>query len=701
MLWQARSLAFRRAHGSSLPTLARLGSTEHKLAGTQRPSLKLLVQHRSALSSASSAVERSPSQRRDEWRWLQDLSSHQTLQFLAQERARTASLESGLAPHVQRLQREMRMYMPAQHPRPPQIIAGSYEYRTDYEHGATLLKRRRIGSLEDAALDDHAPFETLLDSRWLGSGRRASTLGKVLVSDDHSTLAYVSVRPQDEQGTLHIRRLSGSNLMGSMKRLLPTTVFNFVWAADSKTIYFTRLDDALRSLQVVRISIESPHQETVVYTEPDPAFFVDLARSKDKDTVYALHNHHSPELRLTCATLHDNNLSTTASQSASLVLSREATVIAEPQAGERIDEVELFERFAVLYMRANGCPFLRIVNLADLTTRNIKVPEHTCSISPGTSQDIHANTLSFSYQSPFMVDAHCDLDLDSGRLRTNGYARPVFPVDRFVVRQTHAVASDGTHIPVTVIHRKDKPVDVASPCILLAYGAYGLPLETGFRLEILPALSRGVVVAYAHVRGGGDLGLQWHRQGRGINKPNSFSDLEAVADMLINSSIAMPGRLGGIGTSAGGMLFAAVMNRRPDLFKALLLRVPFLDPLTSMLDPNSPLTAGESIEWGVPAADQHAYASLASYAPYDNIHSVSLPHGLQETSVLATTGDQDQRVPPWHALKFVARLRHGRDYPAYFKLYKERGHVHAGDSSERLDEWALEMAFLLRELDCL
>ncbi|KAH6561001.1 hypothetical protein BASA62_010164 [Batrachochytrium salamandrivorans] len=641
------------------------------------------------------------------------------------EAARTRVLESRLSPFIGLLRKEMRMMYPRSKVSPPVDNVGGYEYRSSYEDGSLVISRKKSSA-------SGAP-ETILDSRWLGWGARGKIVTKALVSDDHSKIAYLEIQPQDEQGTLAIRHISSRSDSIFTTTFRIHRVFNFVWGSDSKSIFFTRLDDTLRSSRVFRIDIDSPKKEICIYTESDGRFFVDLAKSKDakhifinvnathvsevhilpdcssipvilvsrqqnaqcyldilQDVVYALHNKDVPELRL-CSLPFSKVLA-----DGCFDLSCSESVVAAPAAGEHIEDVELFQKHAVLTMKAQGTAFLRCIDFESQTYSDVAMPDSTGVITPETNKDTSSSTFRFSYSSPFIVQDVCELDLISKSLVIQQDARPRMDFSNYLIEKLNVLSSDGTcHIPVTILRQKDLPRQSCNPCILLAYGAYGLSIETSFRIELLPALARGVTIAFAHVRGGGELGLDWHRRGRGAHKICSFTDLEDVADMLIREKYTSSERLGGIGTSAGGMLFAGVMNRRPDLFKALVLRVSFLDPLTTMKDPNSPLSSGEGIEWGDPDQDDLAYDNMATYAPYDNLRAGS------KTSVLATAGSEDQRIPPWHALKFIVRMHNFATHSkvpskAYFKLYEGRGHNQGGGDS--IDEHAFEYAFLLSEL---
>ncbi|KAJ1336971.1 hypothetical protein BSLG_006731 [Batrachochytrium salamandrivorans] len=528
----------------------------------------------------------------------------------------------------------MRMMYPRSKVSPPVDNVGGYEYRSSYEDGSLVISRKKSSA-------SGAP-ETILDSRWLGWGARGKIVTKALVSDDHSKIAYLEIQPQDEQGTLAIRHISSRS--DSIKH-----IFINVNATHVSEVHI--LPDC-SSIPVILVSRQQNAQ-----------CYLDILQ----DVVYALHNKDVPELRL-CSLPFSKVLA-----DGCFDLSCSESVVAAPAAGEHIEDVELFQKHAVLTMKAQGTAFLRCIDFESQTYSDVAMPDSTGVITPETNKDTSSSTFRFSYSSPFIVQDVCELDLISKSLVIQQDARPRMDFSNYLIEKLNVLSSDGTcHIPVTILRQKDLPRQSCNPCILLAYGAYGLSIETSFRIELLPALARGVTIAFAHVRGGGELGLDWHRRGRGAHKICSFTDLEDVADMLIREKYTSSERLG-----------------------ALVLRVSFLDPLTTMKDPNSPLSSGEGIEWGDPEQDDLAYDNMATYAPYDNLRAGS------KTSVLATAGSEDQRIPPWHALKFIVRMHNFATHSkvpskAYFKLYEGRGHNQGGGDS--IDEHAFEYAFLLSEL---
>ncbi|MEX0757975.1 MAG: prolyl oligopeptidase family serine peptidase, partial [Tistlia sp.] len=262
----------------------------------------------------------------------------------------------------------------------------------------------------------------------------------------------------------------------------------------------------------------------------------------------------------------------------------------------------------------------------------------------------------------------------------------------YKVERLHAPAGDGEQIPVTLVHRHDTPLDGSAPLLLYGYGAYGIAIPANFVPNRFSLLDRGFVFAIAHVRGGMDKGWRWYRDGKLEKKANSFDDFVAVARHLIERGVARPGEIAIHGGSAGGLLVGAVLNRAPELFKAAVADVPFVDTLNTMLDASLPLTPPEWPEWGDPVRDPEAFRRILGYSPYDNVGPRAYP------PVLATAGLTDPRVLYWEPAKWVAKLRRLKtdDSLLLLRTYMEAGHGGASGRFDKLKEVALVYAFLLK-----
>ncbi|GAQ83341.1 Prolyl oligopeptidase family protein [Klebsormidium nitens] len=344
-----------------------------------------------------------------------------------------------------------------------------------------------------------------------------------------------------------------------------------------------------------------------------------------------------------------------------------------------------------------------------------------CSIEPGANAAFEAESLRFTVSSPVTPDTVFDYDMSYHTLtrvkqitvpgldvspanatNVNTAASKTAPLIRpaplhtlngYTCTRVTATSADGTAVPVTVTHASDLPLDGRNPALLIGYGAYGVPQKTTWSSHTLSLLDRGWVVATAHVRGGGEFGKRWHEAGRKENKVRSFEDFEACAELLVKKGFADGGRLAAQGSSAGGLLVGAVVNRRPE-FKAVILKVPFLDVLHTMLDPSLPLTAQEYEEWGNPAADRAAFERIRNYSPYDNVKQ-----GARYPAMLITASMQDTRVGYWEAAKWVSKLRAtvptSLKAPILLFTSFNDGHFGQGGRYQQILFAAREQAFLL------
>jgi oligopeptidase B len=314
----------------------------------------------------------------------------------------------------------------------------------------------------------------------------------------------------------------------------------------------------------------------------------------------------------------------------------------------------------------------------------------------GENLDYDTTTFRYGYSSLVTPTSAFDYDLET-RTPTLVKQVPVlggYDADRYTSARLWATAADGTKVPMSVVHRKDVPLDGTAPALLYGYGSYEIPIDPTFSSIRLSLLDRGFVFAIAHIRGGGELGRAWYEDGKLLKKRNTFTDFIACAEHLVASGYTNPDRLAARGGSAGGLLMGAVATLRPDLFRAVVAEVPFVDVVTTMLDASMPLTATEWDEWGDPGEDAEAYAYIKSYSPYDNVDAHAYP------ALLVTGGLNDPRVCYWEPAKWVAKLRVAKTDDRLLLLKMEMGAGHGGPSG-RYDAWrdeAMVLAFLIDQL---
>ena len=573
--------------------------------------------------------------------------------------------------------------------------------------------------------------QVVLDENVEAEGHEFFSLGASDVSPDGSRLAYAVDVTGDERYDLHVRDLaSGADLDVAVTGIGA----GVAWSLDSGQLFYTRYDEAWRPYQVWRHEIGgSADDDVLVHEELDPIFRVGVGTSRDdRWVVVAVGSSTSTEYRLIDAArpagrpilvaarrpkveydiepLGDelfvvHNRDRVNFQVARAMVADGAVGAWDPvdvtSGDELVTGVDAFTTFLAVSVRTEGQTAIRIVPRDPLSPSGFGEPwdvafgETLRTVGVGDNPEVDTHTLQVFYTSMVTPPSIGDYDLARRELTLlkqtevlGGYD----PAD-YVQALEWAVAPDGARVPVSVVRRATTPVDGTAPAVLYAYGAYGASTDPWFSVARLSWLDRGVVFAIAHVRGGDELGRPWYDDGRLLHKQHTFDDFVAAGSLLIEKGYAHSDRLGGQGGSAGGLLIGAVANQAPTVFRALHGQVPFVDALTTMLDPSLPLTAGEWEEWGDPIRDPEAYAYMRAYSPYDNVGGHPYP------AILVTTNVNDVRVYVTEPAKWVARLRDRatndptRD-PILLRTWMTAGHL---GQSGRYDAWreaAWELAVL-------
>jgi oligopeptidase B len=589
-----------------------------------------------------------------------------------------------------------------------------YYSRTEEGRQYPILCRRK-GSAE-------GPEEVLLDVNALAQGHGYFQLGGYQVSPDHGKVAYLADTTGYEAFTLRVKDLASG-------RTLPDTIenlsFGLAWANDNKTLFYVTPDAAKRPYRLKRHLLgANPATDAVVYEEPDQAFTLGIGRTRS-DTYLVLTSGATTtsEVRVLEADRPDGPFRLVQPRAAGIEYyldhhgdrfylrtnlgAKEFRVVSAPVAtpgkehwtevvpsrpGVKVESLSLLRNHLVVTERFAGLRRLRVRDLATGGEHAVSFPEPAYAVFLHSNPEFDTTLLRFSYTSLVTPDSVYDYDMAT-RQRELKKREEVLggydPAD-YKSERTSATAADGVRVPVSIVYRKGFVKDGSRPCLLSGYGSYGAPREATFSALRLPLLDRGFCYAIAHVRGGGDLGEAWYEDGKLLRKKNTFTDFIAAGELLVAQRFTSPQRLTAQGGSAGGLLMGAIVNLRPDLFAAVIAKVPFVDVINTMLDTSIPLTAQEFDEWGNPKDAQY-FEYMLSYSPYDNVAAVEYPH------LLVTTSINDPRVAYWEPAKWVAKMRATRkgDHRLILKTNMGAGHGGSSGRYDYLREIAFDYAFLL------
>ena len=579
---------------------------------------------------------------------------------------------------------------------------------------------RREGSLE-------APEVVTLDLNALAEGHAFLSVGAHTVSDDGRLLAYSVDVTGSREYTLHVKDLATGELLPERIEKVAAVA----WTADPATFFYVTEDPAKRPYRLWRHRLGATADD-LLYEETDTLFRLYVERSRSLAYVFAVAaSHTSSEVRFLPAAAPAGAWTLVAAREKDHeydvdhgVWRGDDVFYVRTNGGGRrnfrlvtapvrdpgpdrwtelvphretvmLEGVDVFATHYVVQEREDGLTRLRVTDLATRAAHDVLFPEPAYEATPESNHEFTARRYRFRYQSFVTPPSVFDYDVTT-RERTLLKQTEVlggYDPARYRSERLHAIAGDGTRIPISLVRRADAPRDGSCPMLLAGYGAYGFPYPVAFSSNRLSLLDRGVTVAIAHVRGGGELGKRWHDAGRMLQKRNTFTDFIASAEFLVKEGHTAHERLVIEGGSAGGLLVGAVLNMKADLCAAAVLRVPFVDVINTMLDESLPLTVGEFEEWGNPKIREH-YEYMKTYCPYTNLATRPYPEILVRTSI------NDSQVMYWEPAKWVAKLRalnHGH-LPLIFKINMAAGHGGSSGRYDALREAAFDFTWVLHVL---
>ena len=653
----------------------------------------------------------------DDFFWLKDKTNKNVLKYLEAENAYAATLLKPTEKFQETLYKEFLSRI-KQTDEDVAVYDRGYLYYSRTVEG----KQYPIHCRRFAVKGPRGPGEVvLLDGNELAKGEKFFAFGERRVSDDGHLLAFSTDTTGFREYTLSVKDLRTGKLVES--KLVKAPMFE--WAADNKTLLYTTEDAAKRAHKVWRHTLGTPkEQDELLYEEKDELFWLELAKSRDgKYLFHTSVSYGSTEQRFLASDKPDGKWQTILKREADheydashrdgtfyIRTNKKATnfkVVTCPvektdvanwadlapyDPKVYIEGVSLFKSHAVFSVRAGGLSQLIVRNLKTGKSHSVAFGDKPYDVALSRNPEFATTSIRFRYTALAEPDTDYSYDMDT-RDRKQQKVKEIpggYKPSDYVTERVTATATDGTQVPISLVYKKGVKLDGTAPCLLYGYGSYGLNMTMDFDPVRVSLLDRGVVYANAHIRGGSDLGRTWYEDGKMLKKMNTFNDFIACADHLVKAKYCSRDKLAIEGASAGGLLIATVLNLRPDLCKAAVLKVPFVDAVTTMLDESIPLTVQEFLQWGNPKIKKE-YDYLKSYCPYTNIKKAAYP------SMLVMTSLNDSQVLFHEPTKYVAKLRTLRTdkNPLLLRCNMDAGHGGASGRYDHLKEVALVLAFLL------
>jgi len=663
--------------------------------------------------------------RLDNYFWMRNRDDPEVLKYLRAESDYLEEVMQHTLPLQESLFAEMRGRIQETDQSAPALDGGYWYYiRTEQGKQYPIYCRRR-GSLG-------APEEILLDHNALAAGADFCRIGGFSVSPDGNKLAY-SVDPDgSEKCTLYIKDLVNGSLYPEQIQNTFGSVYDhtgLAWANDSETLFYVTLDESQRPHKLHRHRLGTdPADDPLILHEEDERYFLFVLKTRSRAFIMTYHvstttremrylsaDDPTAELKLLRAREPGIEYFADHCGDSFFIITNEnaqnfklvAAAVAAPgrenwrdvlphRADVFIEGLACFAGFLTLLERRDGLQEIRLSAPDGAgSVRYVQFPEAVYTIAPSPNPEFESRALRFGYSSLVTPNSIIDYHVDSGHweLRKQDEIPSGYEPAGYSSERLFALAPDGTRVPISIVYKKGLVRNGSNPCLLHGYGSYGASALPDFDAKRLSLLERGFVFAIAHVRGGSELGRPWYEGGRMLKKRNTFTDFIACAEYLIDQGYTSRDKIAIQGRSAGGLLAGACLALRPDLFRAVVAEVPFVDVVSSISDPTIPLTTLEYDQWGNPA-DREYFEYMLSYSPYDNLRPTAYP------DVLLTAGLNDPRVAYWEPAKFAAKLRELKTDQnlVLLKTNYEAGHAGASGRYDSLKEFAFQYAVLIDRL---
>jgi oligopeptidase B len=668
----------------------------------------------------------------DDYAWLTEKDNPDTIAFLEAQNAYMQALTAGQEGLREAIFAEIKARTKETDLSVPVRDSGWWYYSRTVEGKQYALHCRRAVRPEDSGppmTGDGAPLdgeEVLIDGNELAGDGPFFAIGNFNVSPDGRLLAYSTDTSGDERYTMHFKDLVTGQVAPDE---IPDTFYGSAWSADGSVLFYITVSESWRPYRVWRHVMGTPAaQDVVVFEESDEKFNVGVGLTRSKrylliasasslTSEYRMLDAGNPTGEFTIVTprrsgveydvehqvmpdgtdrlliLHNDNALNFELAQAPVSDPKRWTPLIPHRSDTRLIGVDAFADHLVVYQRRDALTGLRVLPAAG-GEHEIAFPEPVYRVNPGANPEYDSPTYRLHFASLVTPESVYDCDVATGELTLLKRA-PVLPgpdgveydPNRYEQHRLWATAEDGTSVPISLVCRKGTSLSGDNPFWLYGYGSYEISSDPNFSIARISMLDRGFVYAIAHIRGGGEMGRHWYDDGKILNKINTFTDFIACARHVVKEGWTTADRLIARGGSAGGLLVAATVNMAPDAFGGILAQVPFVDALTSILDPTLPLTVPEWEEWGDPLHDPQVYAYIQSYSPYENISAAAT-----YPPILALTSLNDTRVLYHEPAKWIARLQaeaHGG--PFLLKTEMIAGH---GGRSGRYDKWREEALVL-------
>lgn len=655
----------------------------------------------------------------DNYFWLNENENPKVMEYLNAENAYTDEMLRHTRPLQEKIYNEIIGRIKQDDSSVPYRDNGYYYY-TRFEKGKEYpVHCRKQGTLDNTE-------EILLNVNEMAKGHNYYNVIGLSVSLDNKFLSFGVDTTGRRKYTIHFKNLVSGE---TYKEKIPDTTGYAAWANDNKTLFYTLKDNALRAYKIFRHTLgDSRSNDKEIFHEKDETFNTTVYKTKsdkflmigsfsivaseyrilsadnpsgefrifqerERDVEYFIDHYEDifyikTNLKAKNFRLMKTPVDKTSKENWKEIIPHRMDIL--------LEEMEIFNDYLVLQEKKNGLNQMRILGLKDNSDHYLNFGEAAYSASIDRNREFDSLLLRYSYTSLITPRSIIDYNMKTGEkiILKQDEVLAGYNNDDYNVERLYANADDGTKIPISLVYKKGINKNGDNPLLLYGYGSYAISTEPVFSSARLSLIDRGFIYAIAHIRGGQEMGRVWYDNGKLLNKKNTFTDFINCAEFLINEKYTSKDKLCIMGASAGGLLMGAVINMRPDLFKAVVANVPFVDVITTMLDESIPLTTGEFDEWGNPKLMEY-YDYILSYSPYDNVAEKNYP------AMLVLTGLHDSQVQYWEPAKWVAKLRDKKlgNNILLLKTNMEAGHGGASGRFEKFKEVALEYAFLLDQLN--